>query len=565
MTWRDQSLAVKFLTPIALVFLTIIVVAYLYVPSRVENFAAEEAKATAVGMVNQYRNLRSYYTQNIVGKVLASSDLKASVNYKHDPNLIPLPATMIHDLSEMMASNGTHLNLYSKFPFPNRQQRQLSDFQSSAWDFLNQNPEAEFSKLLMENGVPVVKVALADKMSADACVNCHNNHADSPKKDWKLGDVRGVLEVTVPIAEIVASGRQLANTIVFGLIAASIFILAVLYWMFNQNINTSLKSIANALDDIAAGGGDLSKTLTYKANDEIGQITTSFNKFIASLRKIVSNISTQSRDISTSTRMLNDAIQTTTRQIVNQHSETDQTAASIEEMSVTVKQVSGNADSGRAHAEKAESLATEGIHVMLENQRSIEAMSKEIDQASAVISRLDKDSENIGSVISVIRGIADQTNLLALNAAIEAARAGEQGRGFAVVADEVRTLASRTQASTQEIQGMIERIQNGTREAVAAMLSGQSHTEGSVTRAQAAGTVLQQIKEALKEIKDINRLTSNAAIEQQHATDQINRSIHSISSISESNAESAKTMSENVQELSNIARTLSDSVNQFKM
>lgn len=565
MTWRDQSLAVKFLTPIALVFLTIIVVAYLYVPSRVENFAAEEAKATAVGMVNQYRNLRSYYTQNVVGKVLASSDLKASFNYKHDPKLIPLPATMIHDLSEMMGSNGTHLNLYSKFPFPNRQQRQLSDFQSSAWDFLNQNPDAEFSKLLMENGVPVVKVALADKMSADACVNCHNNHADSPKKDWKLGDVRGVLEVTVPIAEIVGSGRQLANTIVFGLIAASIFILAVLYWMFNQNINTSLKSIANALDDIAAGGGDLSKTLTYKANDEIGQITTSFNKFIVSLRKIVSNISTQSRDISTSTRMLNDAIQTTTRQIVNQHSETDQTAASIEEMSVTVKQVSGNADSGRAHAEKAESLATEGIHVMLENQRSIEAMSKEIDQASAVISRLDKDSENIGSVISVIRGIADQTNLLALNAAIEAARAGEQGRGFAVVADEVRTLASRTQASTQEIQGMIERIQNGTREAVAAMLSGQSHTEGSVTRAQAAGTVLQQIKEALKEIKDINRLTSNAAIEQQHATDQINRSIHSISSISESNAESAKTMSENVQELSNIARTLSDSVNQFKM
>lgn len=565
MTWRDQSLAVKFLTPIALVFLTIIVVAFLYVPSKVENFASEEAKATAVGMVNQYRNLRSYYTQNVVGKVLASSDLKASFNYKNDPKLIPLPATMIHDLSEMMGSNGTHLNLYSKFPFPNRQQRQLTDFQSSAWDYLNKNPDAEFSQLRLENGVPVVKVALADKMSADACVNCHNNHADSPKKDWKLGDVRGVLEVTVPIAEIVGSGRQLANTIVFGLVAASIFILALLYWMFSQNINSSLRSIANALEEIAAGGGDLSKTLTYKSNDEIGQITTSFNKFIASLRKIVSNISKQSRDISTSTHLLNDAIQTTTRQIVTQHSETDQTAASIEQMSVTVKQVAGNADSGRAHAEKAETLATEGIHVMLENQRSIEAMSKEIDQASAVISRLDKDSENIGSVISVIRGIADQTNLLALNAAIEAARAGEQGRGFAVVADEVRTLASRTQASTQEIQGMIERIQNGTREAVAAMLSGQSQTEGSVMRAQAAGNVLQQIKEALKEIKDINRLTSNAAVEQQHATDQINRSIHSISLISEANADSAKTMSESVQELSSIARTLSESVDQFKM
>lgn len=565
MTWRDQSLAVKFLTPIALVFLTIIVVAFLYVPSKVENFASEEAKATAVGMVNQYRNLRSYYTQNVVGKVLASSDLKASFNYKNDPKLIPLPATMIHDLSEMMGSNGTHLNLYSKFPFPNRQQRQLTDFQSSAWDYLNKNPDAEFSQLRLENGVPVVKVALADKMSADACVNCHNNHADSPKKDWKLGDVRGVLEVTVPIAEIVGSGRQLANTIVFGLVAASIFILALLYWMFTQNINSSLRSIANALEEIAAGGGDLSKTLTYKSNDEIGQITTSFNKFIASLRKIVGNISKQSRDISTSTHLLNDAIQTTTRQIVTQHSETDQTAASIEQMSVTVKQVAGNADSGRAHAEKAETLATEGIHVMLENQRSIEAMSKEIDQASAVISRLDKDSENIGSVISVIRGIADQTNLLALNAAIEAARAGEQGRGFAVVADEVRTLASRTQASTQEIQGMIERIQNGTREAVAAMLSGQSQTEGSVMRAQAAGNVLQQIKEALKEIKDINRLTSNAAVEQQHATDQINRSIHSISLISEANADSAKTMSESVQELSSIARTLSESVDQFKM
>lgn len=171
-------------------------------------------------------------------------------------------------------------------------------------------------------------------------------------------------------------------------------------------------------------------------------------------------------------------------------------------MSVTVKQVSKNADSGRAHAEKAEALASDGIQVMLENQRSIEAMSREIEEAAAVIARLDKDSESIGSVISAIRSIADQTNLLALNAAIEAARAGEQGRGFAVVADEVRTLASRTQASTQEIQGMIERIQGGTREAVEAMRSGRAQTDNSVLRAQSAAAVLQQIKDALKIIEE---------------------------------------------------------------
>lgn len=565
MSWNDRSLAVKFLTPIAVVFVAVIIAAFFYVSGTVEKFAIAEARSTAVGIVNQYRALRTYYTQNVVGKVIAASDIKASFNYKDNPKQIPLPATMIHELSSMMSEESSHLNLYSKFPFPNRSNRRLDEFQTGAWEYLVKNPDAEYSQVLVENGSPVVKVALADKMSGEACVNCHNSHVDSPKKNWKLGDVRGVLEVTVPIANIIANGKRMAYTILLAFIAVSIFILVLLWWMFDKSVKNPLNAVSAALQDIAAGGGDLTKTLSYENRDEIGRITISFNNFIVSMRQIVSGISQLSRDISTASTQLNSAIHTSSKQILKQHSETDQTAASVEEMSVTVKQVSKNADLGRAHAEKAEALASDGIQVMLENQRSIEAMSMEIDEAAAVIARLDKDSENIGSVISVIRGIADQTNLLALNAAIEAARAGEQGRGFAVVADEVRTLASRTQASTQEIHGMIERIQGGTREAVEAMRSGRAKTDNSVLRAQSAAAVLQQIKDALKDIKDINQLTSNAAIEQQQATDQINRSIHSISSISEGNTDSARMMSESVQHLANIAETLQESASQFRM
>src|SRR3990167_11375967 len=202
MSWNDRSLAVKFLTPIAVVFVAVIIAAFFYVSGTVEKFAIAEARSTAVGIVNQYRALRTYYTQNVVGKVIAASDIKASFNYKDNPKQIPLPATMIHELSSMMSEESSHLNLYSKFPFPNRSNRRLDEFQTGAWEYLVKNPDAEYSQVLVENGSPVVKVALADKMSGEACVNCHNSHVDSTKKNWKLGDVRGVLEVTVPIAKI---------------------------------------------------------------------------------------------------------------------------------------------------------------------------------------------------------------------------------------------------------------------------------------------------------------------------------------------------------------------------
>jgi hypothetical protein len=185
-------------------------------PRVVAANATSEAIREGRQIAAQFKVMRAYYTENVVNKIVKEGHLKASINHKSDDKAIPLPATLIHDLSELLAHDETTINLYSRFPFPNRKDRQLDDFQQQAWDYLNANPNGTFSRNEARNGTQIVRVAVADTLVAQACVNCHNTYPSSPKTDWKLADVRGVLEVATVIDRQLADGARFSNSLILG-------------------------------------------------------------------------------------------------------------------------------------------------------------------------------------------------------------------------------------------------------------------------------------------------------------------------------------------------------------
>ena len=209
-----HNLVWQMIGPIPLMVIAAIVAVWFIVPRMIANNATDQAVLAGRSTATQFKTLREYYTENVVDKVVAAGTFKASSEHKGDAKAIPLPATMILDLSALLVKENTAISLYSKFPFPNRANRPLDAFQQEAWDFLVRNPEETYSRQEMLDGKQVVRVAVADTMVVQACVNCHNTIAESPKKDWKLGDVRGVLEITSVIDAELANGAALSRSII---------------------------------------------------------------------------------------------------------------------------------------------------------------------------------------------------------------------------------------------------------------------------------------------------------------------------------------------------------------
>ncbi len=350
------------------------------------------------------------------------------------------------------------------------------------------------------------------------------------------------------------------------LICLGVAVLALaLSWLIQRAIVKPVHEVVFALRDIAEGEGDLTRRLNVDSNDEIGELVSWFNIFVEKIHNVVVQFRDTANDLSSSATELNSQSGSTSQSILSQQKEIEQVESAMREMSETVQGVANSIASSANDSEEADKESKTGREVVGETMGAIEALASDIESASGVITKLQQDSDTIGSVLDVIRGIADQTNLLALNAAIEAARAGEQGRGFAVVADEVRTLASRTQESTQEIHDMIERLQMGSREAVQVMDKGRSQAHASVETAEKARTSLGAITAAVGTIKDVSRQIASASEEQKTTTDDINGNIVNISSAVRKTSEGAQEMSRRAEQLDQLSNDMLSLVGQFKL
>jgi len=364
-------------------------------------------------------------------------------------------------------------------------------------------------------------------------------------------------ELEVIVSE--ALWHALVVVLIISIVAAS------LAYAVQLSIVRPVNNVVNALRDIADGDGDLTRRLPVSGSDEISELSRCFNTFVERLHTIITSVASTAQEVSNNATMLSRLSQDNEQEIRTQQAEIQQVVLAVKEMSSVVQDVTYSVTETAEKSLQADDAATSGKTLVVNTMEQIKSLSGEIKTAADVIDRLRKETVSIGSVLDVIRGIAEQTNLLALNAAIEAARAGEQGRGFAVVADEVRTLASKTQSSTTEIREMIERLQSGSHEAVEMMSSGTTQANSAVIQASDASNAIEHITGVVSIIRDRTNQIAAASEQQSAATRQIENNIDRISSVATHTADSSSRITSSTGSLADMAARMAELVGRFRI
>lgn len=344
-----------------------------------------------------------------------------------------------------------------------------------------------------------------------------------------------------------------------------VLIIALVFGLiFSRSILLGITQLKDTMNQVAETQ-DLSLTVNTSSDDEIGEMATVFNNMLSSFRDLITSVNHSVNTVNEATDSLSKNIHIANSGVDSQIQQTDMVATAVTEMAATVDEIANNTNAAASKAETTNNNAISGKEGVTQTINKIDELSEKLRESEVIVQELAKDSDTIGSVLDVIRGIAEQTNLLALNAAIEAARAGEQGRGFAVVADEVRTLASRTQDSTQEIETIITSLQGRTKEIVSHMAICRTQGQDSAEQANSAGKMLEEITHDVSTIMEMNTAIATAIKEQSAVASEVNQHVVEIRDVAEQAGDISHQNAQMSEELSQQAMVLNNEVSQFKV